>query len=359
MAIPVGIIQHVAQVTRICQLVPSIIVLYDHIITFDMEVELVWNRYFGTIVLFTTAIRKVYSSLHQHQMSCTFLAPYAFEMGINISPVVRNHLFILQGWTTAILLWAVQSIMLCRTFAIFRQNKVVMTVCITCFVAQIAAMSAILAATQQALERNHSSLTVSMRAESPFIFLAHKFSAPGVFICAPRKISRIYRGVWIPPIIFDIANLLLSMTAFFRRSPQLRGVIVIENPMWKVLRDDTLKYYIVVLAISFANATVWFVLPPEWLKLLQGFFTAAVCVMGGRLVLSFRMAYYRSSPNDSDEFGNEDIIIQRVAFSQPSDGLIPLQEMNHRGSREHRRQSSERFEVPQAPTTLDKIIGIT
>ncbi|KAG6880416.1 hypothetical protein C0992_000018 [Termitomyces sp. T32_za158] len=37
---------------------------------------------------------------------------------------------------------------------------------------------------------------------------------------------------------------------------------------------------------------------PEWFRLLQGFFTAAICVMGSRLVLSLRRAYYRYSPGD-------------------------------------------------------------
>ncbi|KIJ62719.1 hypothetical protein HYDPIDRAFT_41847 [Hydnomerulius pinastri MD-312] len=35
---------HVAQLTRMCQMAPYVVMLYDHLLTFDQEVELVWKR---------------------------------------------------------------------------------------------------------------------------------------------------------------------------------------------------------------------------------------------------------------------------------------------------------------------------
>ncbi|KAH0587234.1 hypothetical protein H2248_006041 [Termitomyces sp. 'cryptogamus'] len=93
--------------------------------------------------------------------------------------------------------------------------------------------------------------------------------------------------------------------------------------MWDVLRDDTFKFYAVILTISIANATVWFVFRPEWFRLLQGFFTAAICVMGGRLVLSLRGAYYRYSLMDLDN--DEATTIEHLG--NDSD-VMPLQELN-------------------------------
>jgi len=59
----------VHNIVRICQLVSTIVALYDHLITFEQEVQLVWNkpwsiakvlflwiRYFGSLFLLIEAL---------------------------------------------------------------------------------------------------------------------------------------------------------------------------------------------------------------------------------------------------------------------------------------------------------------
>lgn len=66
---------------------------------------------------------------------------------------------------------------------------------------------------------------------------------------------------------------------------------------------------------------------PEWFRLLQGFFTAGICVMGSRLVLSLRGAYYRHPPGD---IGLENDQETRVDYPESDGTVMPLIEVSDR-----------------------------
>ncbi|RDB23204.1 hypothetical protein Hypma_009636 [Hypsizygus marmoreus] len=56
----------------------------------------------------------------------------------------------------------------------------------------------------------------------------------------------------------------------------------------------------VTITAYIASMMIWFVLPPQWINFPQGFSVAATCVMGVRLILNLRKAYYLYSTGDLD-----------------------------------------------------------
>ncbi|KAG6866535.1 hypothetical protein C0991_003079 [Blastosporella zonata] len=100
----------------------------------------------------------------------------------------------------------------------------------------------------------------------------------------------------------------------------------------------------------------------KWQKLLQNMFTATICIMGSRLVLNLREAYYRYTPSETDTISQSDEAT-RFERSEPSQNLtqeegdVPLQDFPVRGDLPAR-PPSQWSEVPRPLTALDKIISI-
>lgn len=222
--------------------------------------------------------------------------------------------------------------MVFRTSAVYQRSQTIVVTCLFLYVAEIASMSAILAASASVLDATHSD------------------PSPDVPICTPQHVLNYYHWVWIPAIIFDCALCTSSFLACLRHVKG-RGALCTRRQMWDVLLTATLLYFSATLTASIANTVVWFILRLEWLKLLQGFFTAASCVMGGRLVLNLRTAYYVYSPSNVD-FGSSERSLPR------GDRMIPLREIRF-PNREAERSSSETFEVPLAALgALERISSI-
>ncbi|KAF8076108.1 hypothetical protein FPV67DRAFT_1776695 [Lyophyllum atratum] len=337
----------VAQVIRICQLIPTVVALYDHLITLDREaswcldyyteytlltvisslhyfqIDLVWskpwtiakvlflwNRYFSNLFLLGSTIL-FFAKPSSDELCVCFLCLDVFN------DVDGKTSFILQGWGTVIIMWFIQSVMLFRTIAIFQHAQSIVMTCLLFYAVEIVSMAVILAA---------SANTLNVRSE-PF---------PGLLMCTPQYVPHFSGGVWIPAIIFDCGLCALSLWACLRHVNHLRGVLLSRSQMWEVLLTDTVLYFSVTLTASIANTVVWFVLNPEWLKLLQGFSTAATCVMGGRLVLNLRRAYYVYSPSDVG-FGSFE------RRSPQGERMIPLRDIRFITREAPERSSSQSF----------------
>ncbi|KAF9468869.1 hypothetical protein BDZ94DRAFT_548070 [Collybia nuda] len=264
-------VAYVAGMVRICQLVPTIVTLYDHLITFDQEVELVWNkpwtiakvlffwnRYFGTFFLLAEAV--------------------VFSIKPSSDQVCRDWFFI-QGWSTALIIWSMQSTMLFRTFAMFRRNRFVIISCIICYAIEVCTMVVIMILSFQFIDA----------INEPF---------PGIFICTPYNVPRYMYAFWLPIVVFDCVLFGLALWAGTQHVKVLHGLNSPRSSMWEVLLKDSLLYFSVTLTTYITSAVVWLVVPAHWLELPQGFSIAGTCVMGVRLVLNLRKAYYMPRPGD-------------------------------------------------------------
>ncbi|KAF9452192.1 hypothetical protein P691DRAFT_258112 [Macrolepiota fuliginosa MF-IS2] len=253
-------------VVRICQLIPAVVTLYDHFITLDQEIALVWkrpcsfarslflwNRYFGSFFLLTDAIM--------------------FAVPPPPHDNVSRLWFIFQGCGTAIIIWSMQCTMLFRTWAMYPYSQYIRYAALLSFICEVLAMAGIIIAA-----------SVKFQAHNSF-YLGYSF-------CTPHNVPSFLFAFWIPVIALDcVYFVLVAWLIVKRRDCNMHGLAA-PKTIWETLMRDSISYFIVTLLTYVANAVIWIVLPSRWAGLPQAFSVASTCIMGVRLVLNLRGNYY-------------------------------------------------------------------
>jgi len=266
---------HAVDLMKICQLVPTIVVLYDHLITIDQDVNLVWakpwttakvlylwNRHFGSLFLLTEAL-------------IIYVQP--------ISDQFCHNWFIIQCWSAAVIIWSMQGIMLFRTFAMYNQNRLVMALLLCCFTLQNLTMALIL-------------ITSSCK------FKAFREPLAGIQFCTPFDVPRFFYIFWLAVVVFDLVHLTFAARVVIKHAKEIRGLEgVPRSPVWETLMKDSMLYFAFSIVTYTASVGAWLTLPIKWLGLPQGFSIACTCVMGIRLTLNLREAYYLPWEEDDEK----------------------------------------------------------
>lgn len=284
----------VAYTIRICQLIPTVVTLYDHLITFDREIELVWkkprtlakilflwNRYFGTIFLLTNAT--LFSVPPTHDNFCRFW-------------------FIFQAWGTAIIVWSMQSTVLFCTCAMYPHSSCIRIAAFVSFVCEVASMAAILI----------------------FAFVTFEASDAGYIFCIPNHIPRFFYAFWIPVIALDCIYFVLALWTLVRRRERgLSKFASSPTSVVETLARDSLMYFFVTLLTYVANAVVWIVLPARWVGLPQAFSMAGTSIMGVKLAFNLRGVYYSHSISMKSD-GRMVAAVQDPGFNNENAGAITV-----------------------------------
>ncbi|KAJ3572644.1 hypothetical protein NP233_g2950 [Leucocoprinus birnbaumii] len=276
---------HVAYAVRICQLIPTVVTLYDHLLTFDQEIELVWkkprtlakvlflwNRYFGTIFLLTNAIMFSVPPTHDH------------------------------AWGTAIIVWSMQSTVLFCTCAMYPHSSYIRVAALFSFICEVASMAAILIVA----------------------FVAFEAKDAGYVFCIPNHIPRFFYAFWIPVIALDCIYFALALRVLVRRREHGALNFTSSPSVLETLARDSLMYFFVTLLTYVANAVVWIVLPARWVGLPQAFSMAGTSIMGVKLAFNLRGVYYCQSVTGMQSDGRTAAAPQSPAFNNNIVGEITV-----------------------------------
>jgi hypothetical protein len=151
---------------------------------------------------------------------------------------------------------------------------------------------------------------------------------PGIYVCGLHNIQHSVYTFWrVPVVVFDCLLLALTLWTCIQRVQSLRGFCHSRNQIWRVLLTDSLLYFSMYVVTSSSLASLilnkplkdgadiyieWSIVAhpscmswkhnilncrlcpwqTRWRKLPQGFPVAATCVIGARLILNLRKAYY-------------------------------------------------------------------
>lgn len=253
---------HDIQAIRYSQLASGTIILYDHLVTLDDEVELIWksswswgkglfiiNRYYAMI----SVIVNTYGLFSPH-----------------LSNAFCLNFFRWQGWTGLIACMIAEVILQMRLYAMYSLNKKVLAVMGGCFIVATAA-----------------SATVMGTVLSRITAVAYPLT-PNLIFCVPSNISHHFFAFWIPMLAFE--TLLCGMALYkgyetfrssgsrFRTGRHLVGILI----------RDSILYFLVMFATYLTNLLVWITASQNLLEIPIGFSVALSCVMGNRIVLNVR-----------------------------------------------------------------------
>jgi len=249
------------QVTRYTQLTSSCIIVFEHLITFDEEVELIWKS--------TWSLGKVLFLLNRYYS----LAAFIFNNYELFSPALTDtfclRFFQWQGWTGLLGCMFAEGILQIRIYALYSLNKKILALMLILFVLCLTSSAYVMITVL-------SSVTASA------------FPVPGGTFCIVKGVPRHFYTFWIPMLLFETLLCTLAIIqgvqtykaqgSLFRRGRQLVGILV----------RDSLMYFLIICSTYLTCLLMWAVAPVNLLGVPIGFSLAMSCVLANRVVLNVR-----------------------------------------------------------------------
>ncbi|KIJ59361.1 hypothetical protein HYDPIDRAFT_118570 [Hydnomerulius pinastri MD-312] len=258
-------VTRVVQITRICQLAPYVVMFYDHVLTFDQEVEHIWksSRSLNTAV---------FVILRYSGSAVALLSVFAFLAQAHASNDLCRVFLLLQGWPICFITWLVQLILQMRLYVLYNNSKKILYLTGGAYIAEIVAMSTIVVIANVSTD-------------------AVNEPAPGLFICTNLNTPKIFYSFWLAPLVFELILCLLAIRIGIQRSKDHLGPALISGTrLVNVIVMGNVMYFVGVLLSCIVGAAMLKNLSSQWLEVPGGFALAVEVIAGCRLILHIRGA---------------------------------------------------------------------
>ncbi|KAG8839540.1 hypothetical protein FRC18_010319 [Serendipita sp. 400] len=252
---------------RYCTLSAWIMLLYDHLIHLDKEVELFWTKPWGiTKCLYLT----------NRYVAPLFIGVHAM---IFISPNVTDGMF--EGYSGVTGIAIVELILGFRVIALWNRDKRVIAIVAFALLGEVAAMLTILSSTYA-----HMGATSTLFPTIPFK------------ACVPFNIPPYFFAFWLPPLGYEFVVFVLAASkgyqtlrlAFKQFEFKTTGSRLIE-----VMIRDSLWYFLIIFICDMVCSLIWLKGPDSLLQAVAGFGLVIPSVAGSHLLLNLRDAYYNQT----------------------------------------------------------------
>ncbi|KDR66288.1 hypothetical protein GALMADRAFT_273672 [Galerina marginata CBS 339.88] len=260
----VVVFYHDTQITRYAQLATGSIIIFDHLITFDEEVTLVWSSAWSiTKVLFLTT--------RYYVLTAMIFDNYAFFVP-TLTDSVGHQFLRWQGWTGLFVGMMTQGTLQIRIYAIHLLDKKILALMLVCFTASSATSAWVLG-------RALSSFTASAIPVSEGLF------------CVATTWSPHFYTFWIPTLCFESLLCFLALLrglrmlkfagfSFYQNRQELMGVLIRDSVLYFLTVGAT--YFICIIFLALAAPAFW--------ELPVGFSVAFPSILANRMVLNIRRA---------------------------------------------------------------------
>jgi hypothetical protein len=281
------------QSTRYSELASSTIIIWDHLITIDQEVELIWNAHWS-IGKCLFIINRYYA------LCCVVFNNYAL-FTTTLSDSFCIQWFQWQGWTGLATCMIAEIILQVRLYALYFLNKKVLALMVTCFIGTSVASAIVL-----------SSVFSEMKASSHIL--------PGVPVCVPLGVPSHLYAFWIPMIAFE--SMLCGMALYRGFQGVFGGGALFRcgRHLVDILVQDSIVYFLVVFASYATNLLINLFGSDSIKEIPLGFSVAMSCIMGNRLILNVRCLHKQltdptTTTTDGFEPTRDEDVFQRYSSS--------------------------------------------
>ncbi|KII95798.1 hypothetical protein PLICRDRAFT_229406 [Plicaturopsis crispa FD-325 SS-3] len=282
--------------TRICTLITLSAAVYDHVLTFDEEVEFIWRknwsyskiiflvlRYFGeALMILNTA---VFTSVTDVQ---------------SVLAVSCRHFFTFQAWSSSVIIWAMQIVLQWRIHALYGGSRIVIVLLSACFGAEVAS--------------NVIILSLFMAGKPEQIEL-------GPVQCAFVAVPPYYFGYWVAIICFETVLFLLALWIGIQHVRQV-GTWSASHILHVLLRDS-LSYFLAALIAYAACAGVWIMGYSLRTEIPENLALAVTVILGAHMILNLRAAYWLPFSTRYDEASALDHITVLRTMPRPYSAAPP------------------------------------
>ncbi|THV05468.1 hypothetical protein K435DRAFT_834820 [Dendrothele bispora CBS 962.96] len=306
-------------VVRAWQVVAAVVVVYDHVLTFDQEVEYIWVRLF-TITSIGHNIKPHAKKRNWSLSKVLFLMNrYTTEalLGVHLNNdigkcqssfiiviLILNQflrylfplfayrcvkLFNVQGYLHMFLIWLASFVMMMRISAIYSHARPTVIILISLFIGEVVAMLVVIIITLKDVQ-------------------ASAYSSD--LICNPLSIAKFFHGFWAVPAIVETILFGFVIRSGLRRlgtKKMWTGSAVLDV----VLRDH-LVYFLIseVLFLCNVGSTAYLLTyrghiegsgNVPWLQIPYSLSLAGLSTLVSRLIINLQSVYYR--PTHHSEVG--------------------------------------------------------
>jgi len=274
----------ILQASKFSQVAAAVLAIYDHALTLDEEINLVWNKPFSLVSLLYFVNRYVGNIL-------VILDPILYINTFFSVDLCRDFLQI-SIWGPFITVWATQLIMQLRLYAMFGKSKKLLAFIFPLLLAEICGIVAVLILYVRTMEYTNSPLPSDL-------------PIPGLNLrmCAATSDERLLTAVYVPLFGYETVMFLLALGALVRkygagrRQGVERGARL--NATVNLLMQSSIAYFFVYFVACAVAVGMYLGLPFTYAEVLNSFLTVGSIILGSRLVLSFRAYNYRPQTVDS------------------------------------------------------------
>lgn len=247
--------------TRYSELASSTIIVLDHLLTIDQEIELIWNAHWS--------IGKVLFIMNRYYSLCSVVFNNYSLFTTTLTDSFCLQWFQWQGWTGLVACMIGQVILQVRLYALYYLNKKILALMVIWFIAATVSSAVVMGTTLAVLG-------------------ARSHIIPGIPFCIPINVPHHLYAFWIPIIAFE--SLLCGM-ALYRGLQGITGdgsLFRSGRRLVNILVRDSVLFFLVVFAAYVTNFMVLVFGNDNLIEIPLGWSIAMSCVMGNRLILNVR-----------------------------------------------------------------------
>ncbi|EPQ50405.1 hypothetical protein GLOTRDRAFT_133959 [Gloeophyllum trabeum ATCC 11539] len=295
------------QSTRYAELASSAIVIYDHLITLDQEIDLIWKASWTPgKVLFLTNRYYVLASVifnNYEQFSSPHISPTRCTC-LRIKEILQNQSHIARclfrgiscvkwfRWqgTTGLLVSTIAEIILqLRLYALYHLNRRVLVLMCGAFLVSAGTAAVIMGMVLARISGASPPRVLS----APFQRQpAHSGLIPGLPFCIPVNVPSWFYTFWIPTLGFESLLCALALFRAFKDFRSRTSLFQSGRHIVKILIRDSVIYYLIMFATYFTNLVIFLTGNVGVLESGIGFAVTMSCVMGSRLCLNIRDVHH-------------------------------------------------------------------
>lgn len=257
---------HDVQDTRHAQLASCCIVVFDHLITLDSEVDLIWRSSwsFGKLLFI---INRYYT-----------LACVIFNNYVLFSSSLTDHFcldfFRWQGWTGLIACMIAEIILQMRLYALYSLNSKILALMIISFTAASTVSALIMGKVLKSI----AALAKPVQYLENFVF------------CSPTNVSTKFYTFWIPILLNECLLCILVLIRGFQTFRSGETIFQTGRHLVSILIRDSVFYFIIITSTYLTCLLVWLNARTTLLEVPIGFSVAMSCVLTNRIILNVREA---------------------------------------------------------------------
>ncbi|KAK7692856.1 hypothetical protein QCA50_004491 [Cerrena zonata] len=247
--------------SRLTAFAVATMVIYDYIVTFDREVELIWRKPWSII-------KAVYLWHRYFGVVCVILQVIALTYN-NLDDRVSNFWIHWETWGYSALVYSSELVLVLWIWVICNRSKIILITLLSLFSAEVAGTTAILV-----LSFKHTS-------SSPHL-------VPGLTYCFAQGTSSSFRFLWIPILAFDTALLSIFLYHGYKTRENRR----MGSSSMHMIYQHSLLNFLAIFASYLACALMWIAAEPGLAQVPVGFAIAFSVTNCTRLLINIRRAYY-------------------------------------------------------------------